>query len=183
MALNLTPKARALFEKRLSITKAYDTARRQEEQRCHMSGERFDKRPFIDEFAAEHQVATATVYRWWDDYKEGGEDALIPGWGRNKGKTIIGIRFPHLMDPLIVPGRSDGEIIKEFLACCAAAGEKPPCRPTIRTYIKDKRAADGQPYAPPKPLSRKELSEMLSFSQKEVVNLRDKIKQLGGTMP
>lgn len=180
MVVNLTEKARAVFEVRLSITKAYDAARNQAEREHRKERTRFMASEFTQEFARVKGKHYGTIHRWWRTYIKEGEEGLIPRYGQNKGKTIIRKRLAHLIKGLIVPSKTTAQILAEFLKACEAAGEKAPSKPTIRTYIKSRREAEGRPYAPPKVKSRAELLEDVSQLRKENETLRSEVIRLKG---
>jgi len=137
---------------------------------------KFKKRTFTNDFAEIRSLHPGSIYRLVKKYKEGGEDALIPEYGKNKGKTIIKTCLSHLIDPLIIPSRTAKEIVCEFIKACEAAGEKAPCKETIQKYIKEKREAEERPYAPPKIKSIAELQEEVLRLREEVIYLRSQLK-------
>lgn len=180
MIENLPEWAKKKFQERLAVVLEYAAAIDRAEKEHRQAGTRFYRRPFTNEFAGAIGRNPGTVYRWLSTYIKEGEEGLIPGYGKNKGKTIIKTHLAHLIDHLIVPSRPDQEIIAEFLKACDAADEKSPCKATIQTYIKAKREAERRPYAPPKVESRAELLEKVSHLQEEIETLRSENIRLKG---
>lgn len=132
MIENLPEWAKKKFQERLAVVLEYAAAIDRAEKEHRQAGTRFYRRPFTNEFAGAIGRNPGTVYRWLSTYIKEGEEGLIPGYGKNKGKTIIKTHLAHLIDHLIVPSRPDQEIIAEFLKACDAADEKSPVRPPFK---------------------------------------------------
>ena len=167
-----------LFKRRISLIKEYLAEMQKAQELCNISGERFKKRAFTNDFAKAQAWHPGSIYGLFKKYREGGEEALAPEYGKNKGKTIISKRLGYLIDPLIIPSSTYREIIASFIDACERAGEKAPCKSTILKHIRVKRDAAGQPYAPPAVKSRQELVEEISNLKEENEALRSKIRKL-----
>lgn len=136
MNKNLPQKAEIKRQARLAAVLGYYPAMK---SAIEIAGSRFRRDAFLKEYAKKTPYSDKHLRRLLNKYKEDGEVGLIPGYGKNKGKTIIGTRLRRLIDPLIAPGRPSKDIAGEFRTACLAAGETPPCKATIQKYIRKVR--------------------------------------------
>ena len=164
-----------LFKKRLALVKEYLSEREKAQELCRISAKRFKKTPFIKDFSQQRDCHSATLYDLVKKYEQGGDNALIPEYGKNLGKPLAMAKFSYLIDPLINSASDSNEIIIKFIKSCEGIGQKPPCKATIGRYINIKREATGKFYVPPVIKSRAELMAEIAHLTEENAALRSKI--------
>lgn len=92
----------------------------------------------ITALAAEHHESRSTLYRWLQLYRDGGLAALLPGWGKLKGRfTIISDALAGVIrEEYLKPERPTIATVTERVAVfCAQAGIKCPSSATITRFL------------------------------------------------
>jgi len=167
--------ARKIFERKLKAVLGYYTELKKAQI---LEGKSFRRSVFIEIYAPTQGTTKKNLHRWIKDHREDGEEGLIPGYGKTKGRTIIGSRLSHLIAPLIATDKKPMEIVREFRVVCLDVGETPPCKETILKYIKRMRGNGNVLLEPPKQETREELKARIIQLQLENAALSNEIKRL-----